>query len=81
MAANIDANACLQEIRNLFAGPENTEELKTIVHEFIPLDREDYKIVNVRGRPVCLKAQLQCKLVNKKDIDAFVSRYGVKMEV
>ena len=52
------ANVCLQEIRSLFAAPEDTEELHAVVGDIIPLKREDYTVVNMKGRPSRLKAQV-----------------------
>ena len=68
----------MYEILNSFSGEENTEELRSITHDILPLQKEDYEIINVKGNPSCFKALVKCKLKNKSQIDVFIDNYAKK---
>ena len=73
---DIDVENALENIRNIFSGPENTEELFHCVSEFLPLETDSYKIKSVTGKTSCFKADaIQCEIKSENDITNFVDSY------
>ena len=69
----------LSDFQNGFSG-ENTCELFSRASEVMPMNTENYKIVNVEGTTSKFKAIIKVGFKGEEDIIAFIKNYAVKRE-
>ena len=69
----------LSDFQNSFSG-ENTCELFSRASEVMPMNTENYKIVNVEGTTSKFKASIEVGFKREEDIIAFIKNYVVKRE-
>ena len=67
--------ACLDKVNNQFSGSTNTGELLAYVDELLPLPKDSYKVVTVKGTFKRFKAQVECRLENINTVEKFVRDY------
>ena len=70
---DIDVENALENIRNIFSGPENTEELFHCVRELLPLEADSYKIKSVTGKTSCFKAAIQCDKITSSSVSDMIN--------
>ena len=68
----------LSDFQNGFSGGKNTCELFTRVSEVMPMNTENYKIVNVEGTTSKFKASIKVGFKSEEDIAAFIKNYAIK---
>ena len=69
----------ISKLNNRFSGPENTEELIASARELLPFTKDDqFKIVSVKGKVNCFKAEINCDLSTIDDIHAFIVKYKLQ---
>ena len=68
----------LSDFQNGFPGEKNTCELFSRVSEVMPMNTENYTIVNVEGTTSKFKASIKVGFKSKEDIVAFIKNYAIK---
>ena len=66
----------LSDFQNGFSGEKNICELFSRVSEVMPMNTENYKIVNVEG--TTFKASIKVGFKSEEDTVAFVKNYAIK---
>ena len=67
--------ACLDLVNDQFSGSKDTNELFTYVEEILPVPKDSFKILSVKGSSEKLKTQVQCQLQNVEEVEVFVKNY------
>ena len=70
----------LSDFQNGFSGEKNTCELFSRVSKVMPMNTENYKIVNVEGTTSKFKASIKVGFKSEEDIIAFIKNYAIKRE-
>ena len=65
-------------LQNKFSGGENTEELFVSARELLPFKDDQFKIVSVKGKFDCFKAEINCDLSTVEEIQTFIDNYKVQ---
>ena len=70
----------LSDFQNGFSGEKKTCELFSRVSKVMPMNTENYKIVNVEGTTSKFKASIKVGFKSQEDIIAFIKNYAIKRE-
>ena len=71
----------LDLVNNQFSGSNDTNELFTYVEEILPVPKDSFKILSVKGSSEKLKTKVQYQLQNVEEVEVFVSNYMDAMEL
>ena len=68
----------LNEVKEEFIGPKDTEELMAYVTDIFPLNENAYKILHVQGNKHKYKATIDCEIKSFQQVEKFIEGYQAR---